>query len=97
MPPNATERTYARSLAARIWWQTVGQNDVRVYCENRHLHITDNAFCGRVSLFNYAGSMVFAAEVSGNGCELPPMDEGVYIVTLSKEGKTICTQKLTVK
>lgn len=86
-----------KDMVAGIAPLTVGQNDVRVYCENRHLHITDNAFCGRVSLFSSAGSMVFAAEVSGNGCELPPMDEGIYIVTLSKEGKTICTQKLAVK
>lgn len=70
---------------------------VSLVYRNGCIHIIGNRSDGLIKVFDLSGRMVYSDSVVDSTCWLPELTEGIYLISYADMGKTVITQKITIK
>lgn len=76
----------------------VSDNDkVRLAYHNSCIHVSGKHSHGMIKVFDLSGRMTYSGSVVDGTCQLPELTEGIYLISYADMGKTVITQKITIK
>ncbi len=61
------------------------------------IHISGSHTDGMITAYDLSGRPVFSGHVSDGVCQMSGLAGGVYLVSYADNGKTVTTQKITIK
>ena len=70
---------------------------VRLAYRNGCVYISGNHSEGIIKVFDLSGRMVYSGSVVDGIGKLPELTEGIYLISYADMGKTVITQKITIK
>lgn len=70
---------------------------VSLVYRNGCIHIIGNHYEGLIRVFDLSGRMAYSGSVVDGIGKLPELTEGIYLISYADMGKTVITQKITIK
>lgn len=64
---------------------------------NREIHVSGNQSHGMIKVIDLSGRMTYSGIVIEGICQLPALDEGIYIISYINKGNIMTTQKIAIK
>lgn len=86
-----------KDMLAGVSMPTADYDQISIHVSDHNLRIMGNDLSGRVCVCNSAGKILFNGLLVAGSCELSTLPDGIYVVSLLKNGETIYTRKVNVK
>ncbi|WP_455069204.1 T9SS type A sorting domain-containing protein, partial [Prevotella nigrescens] len=71
--------------------------NIYVIYRNGSIELSSIENCDHIDILNVCGQKILSSTVTTKSIETPHFSKGIYICTLAKQGKLVCTRKIIVK
>ena len=71
--------------------------NIYVIYRNGSIELSSIENCDHIDILNVCGQKILSSTVTTKSIETPHFSKGIYICTLAKQGKLVCTRRIIVK